>query len=94
MEKEVIDSSNQLARVCYSPDFEKLKPEFLKALPEKTKFFAQFLGKRCWFAGDELTSVDFLAYDILDLHPRPVCLSPSAWRRSRTGKPLWPASRA
>lgn len=50
-----MDSSTQLARVCYSPDFEKLKPESLKALPEKTKLFAQFLGKRSWFAGDKLT---------------------------------------
>uniref|UniRef100_A0A671FNU5 glutathione transferase n=1 Tax=Rhinolophus ferrumequinum TaxID=59479 RepID=A0A671FNU5_RHIFE len=56
LEKEVMDSSNQLARVCSSPDFEKLKPEFLKALPEKTKFFAQFLGKRSWFAGGKPAS--------------------------------------
>ncbi|XP_039697060.1 glutathione S-transferase Mu 1 isoform X3 [Pteropus medius] len=76
LENEVMDISNQLARVCYSPDFEKLKPEYLKALPEKMKLFSQFLGKRSWFAADKLTYVDFLAYDILDLHRifEPKCL--------------------
>uniref|UniRef100_A0A671G6Q5 Glutathione S-transferase n=1 Tax=Rhinolophus ferrumequinum TaxID=59479 RepID=A0A671G6Q5_RHIFE len=53
LENEVMDSSNQLATVCYSPEFEKLKPDYLKALPEKMKLFSQFLGKRTWFAGDK-----------------------------------------
>lgn len=38
---------------CFVPQ-EKLKPEFLKALPEKMKLFSQFLGKRSWFAGDKV----------------------------------------
>lgn len=71
-----MDTSNELARVCYSPDFEQLKPQYLKALPEKMKLFSQFLGKKCWFVGDKLTYVDFLAYDVLDLHRifEPTCL--------------------
>uniref|UniRef100_A0A5F9CEG5 Glutathione S-transferase n=1 Tax=Oryctolagus cuniculus TaxID=9986 RepID=A0A5F9CEG5_RABIT len=68
LENQAMDVSNQLAEVCYSPDFEKLKPEYLKGLPETMKHFSQFLGSRPWFAGDKLTFVDFLAYDILDLH--------------------------
>ncbi|XP_066209068.1 glutathione S-transferase Mu 1 isoform X1 [Saccopteryx leptura] len=76
LENEVMDTSNQLATVCYSPDYEKLKPDYLKGLPDKMKQFSQFLGKRSWFAGDKLTYVDFLAYDILDLHRifEPTCL--------------------
>ncbi|XP_058394705.1 glutathione S-transferase Mu 1-like isoform X5 [Diceros bicornis minor] len=76
LENQVMDTSNQLARVCHSPDFEKLKPEYLEVLPETMKLFSQFLGKRPWFAGDKLTYVDFLAYDILDLHRifEPKCL--------------------
>ncbi|KAM5202222.1 glutathione S-transferase Mu 1 isoform 1-T1 [Hipposideros larvatus] len=76
LENEVMDMRISLARVCYSPDFEKLKPEYLKTLPEKMKLISQFLGKRSWFAGDKLTYVDFLAYDILDMHRRfePKCL--------------------
>ncbi|XP_058394716.1 glutathione S-transferase Mu 1-like [Diceros bicornis minor] len=76
LENQVMDTSNQLARVCHSTDFEKLKPEYLEVLPETMKLFSQFLGKRPWFAGDKLTYVDFLAYDILDLHRifEPKCL--------------------
>ena len=38
---------------CFVPQ-EKLKPEFLKVLPEKLKQFSQFLGKRSWFVGDKV----------------------------------------
>ncbi|XP_054420786.1 glutathione S-transferase Mu 1-like [Pteronotus mesoamericanus] len=66
LENEIMDVRLYTARICYSPDFEKLKPDILTMLPEKMKLFSQFLGKRSWFAGDKLTYVDFLAYDVLD----------------------------
>ncbi|KAG8517703.1 Glutathione S-transferase Mu 1 [Galemys pyrenaicus] len=66
LENQVIDTRRSLAWMCYSPDFEKLKPEYLKGLPDTVKQYSQFLGKRPWFAGDEITYVDFLAYDALD----------------------------
>ncbi|KAL1789899.1 glutathione S-transferase Mu 1 [Sigmodon hispidus] len=61
---------------CYNPDFEKQKPEFLKPISEKMKLYSEFLGKQPWFAGDKITYVDFLAYDILDQHHifEPKCL--------------------
>ena len=65
LENQVMDTRIQLMIVCCSPDFEKQKPEFLKAIPEKMKLYSEFLGKRPWFAGDKVTYVDFLAYDIL-----------------------------
>uniref|UniRef100_A0A2K6M1M4 Glutathione S-transferase n=2 Tax=Rhinopithecus bieti TaxID=61621 RepID=A0A2K6M1M4_RHIBE len=76
LENQAMDVSNQLARVCYSPDFEKLKPEYLEGLPTMMQHFSQFLGKRPWFVGDKITFVDFLAYDVLDLHCifEPKCL--------------------
>eukprot|EP00074_Homo_sapiens_P105784 XP_024302345.1 glutathione S-transferase Mu 4 isoform X2 [Homo sapiens] len=106
LENQAMDVSNQLARVCYSPDFEKLKPEYLEELPTMMQHFSQFLGKRPWFVGDkvmgacdedtrdlpyilryrdssphilgllQITFVDFLAYDVLDLHRifEPNCL--------------------
>ncbi|XP_036128358.1 glutathione S-transferase Mu 1-like [Molossus molossus] len=67
LENEIMDIRMYHIRTCYSPDYEKVKPEFLKVLPEKMKLFSQFLGKRSWFAGDKLTYVDFLAYDLLDI---------------------------
>lgn len=76
LENEVMDLRMYNIRTCYSPDFEKQKPEFLKALPDKMKLFSQFLGKKSWFAGDKLTYVDFLAYDLLDVLRlfEPTCL--------------------
>ncbi|XP_007529408.1 glutathione S-transferase Mu 2-like [Erinaceus europaeus] len=76
VENQVMDTRMQLARICYSPDFEKLKPEFLEGLPEKMKQYSEFLGKRPWFAGDKITFVDFLVYDLLDQHSifQPNCL--------------------
>uniref|UniRef100_A0A286ZP16 Glutathione S-transferase n=1 Tax=Sus scrofa TaxID=9823 RepID=A0A286ZP16_PIG len=68
LENQVLDVCMQKVRICYSPDFEKLKPGYLKEIPEKMKPFSEFLGKRPWFAGDKLTYVDFLAYDVLDLY--------------------------
>lgn len=76
LENELMDTRMALGRICYNPDFEKLKPDYLKALPEKMKLFSQFLGKRPWFAGDKITYVDFVAYDVFDVHRvfEPKCL--------------------
>ncbi|XP_034355329.1 glutathione S-transferase Mu 1 [Arvicanthis niloticus] len=76
VENQVMDTRMQLIMLCYNPDFEKQKPEFLKAIPEKMKLYSEFLGKRPWFAGDKVTYVDFLAYDILDQYRifEPKCL--------------------
>ncbi|KAM4807235.1 glutathione S-transferase Mu 2-like [Urocitellus parryii] len=76
LENQAMDTRVQLAMICYSPDFEKKKPEFLETLPEKMKLFSQFLGKRPWFAGDKITYVDFITYDVLDQYLifEPKCL--------------------
>uniref|UniRef100_F1SL35 Glutathione S-transferase n=1 Tax=Sus scrofa TaxID=9823 RepID=F1SL35_PIG len=76
LESQVMDVRLHMARVCYSSDFEKLKPGYVDEIPEKMRLFSAFLGKGPWFAGHTLTYVDFLAYDILDLHRifEPKCL--------------------
>ncbi|XP_028613090.1 glutathione S-transferase Mu 2 isoform X2 [Grammomys surdaster] len=76
LENQVMDTRMQLAMVCYSPDFEKKKPEYLESLPEKMKLYSEFLGKQPWFAGNKITYADFLVYDILDQHRifEPKCL--------------------
>lgn len=76
VENQVMDTRMQLIMLCYNPDFEKQKPEFLKTIPEKMKLYSEFLGNRPWFAGDKVTYVDFLAYDILDQYRmfEPKCL--------------------
>uniref|UniRef100_A0A8C2TA07 Glutathione S-transferase n=1 Tax=Coturnix japonica TaxID=93934 RepID=A0A8C2TA07_COTJA len=78
LENQVMDFRMSLVMVCYSPDFEKLKPGYLEQLPGKLKLFSTFLGDRKWFAGDKLTFVDFLMFDVLDQNRifSPRCLEP------------------
>ncbi|XP_060629233.1 glutathione S-transferase Mu 1-like [Anolis sagrei] len=76
LENQLMDFRLRHGGICYSPDFESLKPEFLEELPGKLKQFSQFLGNRKWFVGNKITYVDFLAYDVLDVHRtfEPKCL--------------------
>ncbi|XP_021527611.1 glutathione S-transferase Mu 2 isoform X2 [Aotus nancymaae] len=76
LENQLMDNRMQLARLCYDPDFERLKPEYLEGLPEMLKLYSQFLGKRPWFLGDKITFVDFIAYDVLERNQvfEPACL--------------------
>uniref|UniRef100_A0A8C9C0M5 glutathione transferase n=1 Tax=Phocoena sinus TaxID=42100 RepID=A0A8C9C0M5_PHOSS len=83
LENQVMDVRLCMAMICYSSDFEKLKPDYLKEIPKTMKLFSDFLGKRPWFFGAhsrfaflQLTYVHFLVYDILDMHRtfEPRCL--------------------
>uniref|UniRef100_A0A2K5HCV9 Glutathione S-transferase n=1 Tax=Colobus angolensis palliatus TaxID=336983 RepID=A0A2K5HCV9_COLAP len=76
VENQVMDFRTQLIRLCYSSEHEKLKPQYLEELPGQLKQFSMFLGKFSWFAGEKLTFVDFLTYDILDQNRifEPKCL--------------------
>ncbi|XP_027392062.1 glutathione S-transferase Mu 1 isoform X1 [Bos indicus x Bos taurus] len=76
LENQTMDTANELAILCYNPEFEKLKSQYLKEIPGKMKLYSEFLGRRPWFAGDKLTFVDFLVYDVLDIHRifEPKCL--------------------
>uniref|UniRef100_A0A2K5C247 Glutathione S-transferase n=1 Tax=Aotus nancymaae TaxID=37293 RepID=A0A2K5C247_AOTNA len=66
VENQVMDFRIQLIKLCYSSDHKKLKPQYLEQLPGQLKQFSMFLGKFSWFAGEKLTYVDFLTYDIVD----------------------------
>ncbi|XP_038605048.1 glutathione S-transferase Mu 3-like [Tachyglossus aculeatus] len=76
LESQAMDFRMQLVRVCYDPDYEKLRLGYLEQLPAQLKLFSQFLGKRKWFAGNKLTFVDFLLYDVLEQNRmfEPKCL--------------------
>jgi glutathione S-transferase len=45
-----------------------MRPAYLDSLPAKLDAFQRFLGKRPWFAGDNITFVDFVMYELLDQH--------------------------
>uniref|UniRef100_A0A3P9IUP1 glutathione transferase n=1 Tax=Oryzias latipes TaxID=8090 RepID=A0A3P9IUP1_ORYLA len=75
LENVVMDFRMSFIRMCYT-DYENLKPEYLKTLPDVLKQFSDFLGNRKWFAGDRLTFGDFIMYDVLDQNRifLPTCL--------------------
>ncbi|NXN17101.1 GSTM2 transferase, partial [Indicator maculatus] len=68
LQNHLMDFQMRIGDLCYSPDFEKLKPAYLEQLPGKLRELSRFLGSHKWFVGDKLTFVDFVAYDVLDQH--------------------------
>ncbi|TNM87188.1 hypothetical protein fugu_007418 [Takifugu bimaculatus] len=76
MENQGMDFRNGFVRLCYNPEFDKMKPGYLKMLPDVLKQFSAFLGENKWFAGDKITFVDFIMYELLDQHRmfQPSCL--------------------
>jgi glutathione S-transferase len=47
---------------------DQLKADYLVALQAKLQEFQKFLGSRPWFAGENITFVDFVMYELLDQH--------------------------
>ncbi|GCB71198.1 glutathione S-transferase Mu 1-like [Scyliorhinus torazame] len=76
LENQAMDFRMGIVRLAYNPDFKNLKAEYLKGLPNLLKQFSDFLGKKPWFAGDKITFVDFLMYELFDEHRvlEPKCL--------------------
>jgi len=76
---EWADFNAPFVGMCYSPDFEAKKVVYLaEALPLKLKRFSAFLADNPFFAGKNVTFVDFLMYEMLDQHKLldPTCLKP------------------
>ncbi|XP_064138509.1 glutathione S-transferase Mu 7-like isoform X2 [Loxodonta africana] len=79
LENQVMDTRMNFVMLCYNPDFEKLKPQYLEELPDKMRLFSEFLGQRPWFAGDKglkriaayMKSSRFL--------PRPIYTNQAMW---------------
>lgn len=65
-EQQLKDNNSAFVRIVYDPNFETLKIDYLKELPNSLKLLSNFLGDKPYFAGDSLTYVDFLAYEYLD----------------------------
>ena len=63
---QVFDYHMEYARIVYSPDFPKLKEDYLKVLPEKLKALSSFLGTRKFVAADYVTYADFQLFEYLE----------------------------
>merc|ERR1712142_217392 len=68
MADESMDFRNGWVRLCYNPDFENLKEAYIKNLTSKLEKFSKFLSNKPWFAGESLTFVDFVMYELIDQH--------------------------
>jgi len=80
VQAEWADFMSQFTGMCYSPDFAAKKDGYLTGvLPTKLKRLSDFLGDRPYFAGSNVTFVDFLMYEALDQHKmlEPTCLQNS-----------------
>ncbi|GFS39621.1 glutathione S-transferase Mu 1 [Nephila pilipes] len=67
-EQQIVDMRMALINLSYSDNFESAKGDFTKKIPDQMKQFEKFLGDRKYIAGDEITYVDFLAYETFDLY--------------------------
>jgi len=63
-----MDFRNGFVRVCYNPAMESLRDDYIKNVKQKIKRFSDFLGEKQWFAGGQITYVDFVLYELLDQH--------------------------
>ena len=65
-EQEIMDMKMAQGKLCYNPEMEKLKAEYLINLVVKLGLMEKFLGAGPWVAGEKMTYVDFLAYEYFD----------------------------
>jgi len=68
IEAEAMDIRFKWSATCYNADFDNLREEFVKNFINKCKELSAFLGNHKYFAGETLTYVDFLMYELLDQH--------------------------
>merc|ERR1712243_117535 len=76
MENEIGDFRSTFVSLCYNPNFESRHEAYRKALPERLAKFSKFLGENDWLAGENISIVDFILYEMLDQHVlfEPKCL--------------------
>ncbi|XP_048584392.1 glutathione S-transferase Mu 3 [Nematostella vectensis] len=69
LENQLMDFRNGFVRLCYNnAAFEENKPAYIQSVQSSIKAFADFLGQKSYLAGDNLTFVDFVLYELLDQH--------------------------
>jgi glutathione S-transferase len=62
---EVVDLRSNMVGISYNKDFPTLKPGFVTQAAAKLKEADKYLGSNQWFAGNRITCVDFVWYEVL-----------------------------
>ncbi|XP_032220205.1 glutathione S-transferase Mu 1 [Nematostella vectensis] len=70
LENQLMDFRNNFITLTYRDrqNYEKNKAVYLKDIKAVIKRFADFLGEKTYLAGEELTFVDFVMYELMDHH--------------------------
>nr|XP_027205212.1 glutathione S-transferase [Dermatophagoides pteronyssinus] len=64
-EQQTKDMMAAMIRVCYDANCDKLKPDYLKSLPDCLKLMSKFVGEHAFVAGANISYVDFYLYEYL-----------------------------
>ncbi|KAJ6219922.1 hypothetical protein RDWZM_005734 [Blomia tropicalis] len=65
VEQQIVDLNMAMGRIAYDPNCDKVKEDYLKALPDQLKLVSNFLGEKPFAAGANLSYVDFVMYEYL-----------------------------
>merc|ERR1712020_557720 len=60
-----MDFRNGFVTLCYNPNFDHLKDDYVKKLQYPLQRFSEFLGDKKFFVGSSLTFPDFHMYEML-----------------------------
>jgi glutathione S-transferase len=60
VEQQLVDNNQGFTRICYDPNFETLKVDYLKNLPQALELLSKFLGDRPFLAGIQQIFVLYL----------------------------------
>ncbi|XP_037048027.1 glutathione S-transferase Mu 3-like [Bradysia coprophila] len=68
IEQQILDWRTQQSECFYDSDHDNVKAAYIEGLKGKVKSLSAFLGNNEWMSGGELTYVDFLVYEWLDVN--------------------------
>lgn len=63
---QTMDYHMDYVRIVYNPDFNNLKVDYAKAVPDKMKMLSQFIGNNKFVVGDKPTYADFVLFEYLE----------------------------
>ncbi|OTF75585.1 hypothetical protein BLA29_014632, partial [Euroglyphus maynei] len=64
-EQQTYDMLMAMVRICYDPNMDKLKPDYVNKLPESLNLMSKFLANHDFIAGSKISYADFFLYEFL-----------------------------